>query len=598
VRRWIAGRSGAGAALGVALTLAAVATPPAPARDEDDGAAGRDLRAGMDPISAALLFPLTHEIDDERYRDLPHTAVHFENAAGAVLHGLWFDRAEPPGAAERTVLVCGGNTGNATFFLPFAELLRAAGFDVLLFDYQGFGRSEGIAALASLPGDVAAAWRWLTEVQGRSRERIGVLGISLGSVLALQLAAEVQPAACAAEDLFFPDEQLDRAVGAPESAAARLALSAVKGFLLPAIDPRRNAARYAGPLFLLHGAEDWLLTPMATVRLLAERRERTRGWILAGAGHSPDSLQVEEWEYREQLGRFFAEAFAATERAAAIGASAIAWDEPQATFTVEPGSPPRVAVEVTAPARAAVQLALVRPRTGAASLEAHYERREVPAGTSRFECAPPFVPEHVVATKMHRVEFRGDGTFDPKLSPLSRSLREHAELLADFAQRPFDVTLVTRRAAPQSSGVAGESRIESEFAGEARWRWLKPRLPDFEDVDPRVRPRYAEWLAWLALDLEASERHGSANALREVREALVDFVPADPARFVTLGNARIDVGFRSPLTVRQLTALWADQVAQRDFASARVTWQLLRRFEPRLDDATRAPAPPGTTDGG
>ncbi len=562
--------------------------PWSTARGDDDPAPARDLRAGLDPISAALLFPLAHEIDDERYRDLPRTAVAFENAAGAALHGLWFDREEPQGAVERTVLVCGGNTGNATFFLPFAELLHAAGFDVLLFDYQGFGRSEGTAALASLPGDVAAAWRWLTEVQGRARERIGVLGISLGSVLALQLAAEMQPAACAVEDLFFPDEQLDRAVGAPESAAARLALSAVKGFLLPAVDPRRNAARYAGSLFLLHGAEDWLLTPMATVRLLAERRERTRGWILAGAGHSPDSLQVEEWEYREQLARFFADAFAAP----------TAWNEPHATFTVEPGSPARVTVEVTAPARSAVQLALVRPREGAASLEAHYERREVPAGTSRFDCTPPFVPEHVVATTLHRVELRGDGTFDPQLSPLSRSLREHAELLADWVGRPFDVTLLTRRAAPQPSGATAESRIESELSGEARWRWLKPRLPDFEDVDPRVRPRYAEWLAWLAFDLEAGERHGTANALREVRDALVDFVPPDPARFVTLGNARIDVGFRSPMTVRQLTGLWVDQVAHRDFAAARLTWQLLRRFEPRLDEATTESAPGGAADGG
>jgi pimeloyl-ACP methyl ester carboxylesterase len=582
---------------GTVWLAAAMAAPCAPQGDRAseggrDQVPVRDLREGMDPISAALLFPKAGEIDDEAHRDLPRVAVEFENATGAMLRGLWFDRAEPPGAPDRTVLVCGGNTGNATYFLPFAELLHAGGFDVLLFDYQGFGRSDGVAALASLPGDVAAAWRWLTESQGRSPSRIGVLGISLGSVLALQLAADVQPAACAVEDLFFPDEQLDRAVGAPDSAAARLALSAVRGFLMPLVDPRRNAARYSGPLFLLHGAEDWLLTPMATVRLLEERRERTRGWILAGAGHSPDSLQVEEWEYREQLTRFFADAFHVAAGGDSDATAPAAWAEPRASFSVESAAPIRIVVEMTAPVRSAVQVALVRPREGAAALEAHFERREVPAGTSRFECAPPFVPGHVVATVMHCVELRGDGTFDPVLSPVSRSLREHAELLADWIERPMDVTLATRRAAPPSGGTAPDSTIESELSGESRWSWLAPRLPDFEDVDPRVRPRYAEWLAWLAFDLEASERHGSVHALREVRQTLVDFVPADPARFVTLGNARIDVGFRSPMVVRQLTGLWADQVARRDFPGARLTWQLLRRFEPDLDGATAEPAPP------
>jgi len=532
-------------------------------------------RAAMDPVSAALLFPKEREIAEAEFAGLPREEVRFENASGLLLRGLWHESD----ASDRTVLVCGGNTGNATYFEPFAALLHAGGYDVLTFDWQGFGKSEGTAALLSLPGDVQAAWRWLGEVKQRKPDQVGVLGISLGSVLALQLAADVQPAACAVEDLFFPDEQLAAGAGGGASAAERVAIAALQALVVPQVDPRRNAARYRGPLFLLHGTDDWLLTPMATVRLLESRRESTRGWLMGATGHSPDSLQVDEWEFRDQLLRFFGDAFSGRPLA-----------EPRAAFTVVPGAATaatRVRVDVEAPRAALVEVALVRPRENAAALDAWVERRAVPEGASSFECETPFVPLHVVAIeRLHGVP-RGDGSFEPELSPLSQSLHDFAELQADWERQPRTVEIAMKWRAHDGS----ERRSTRNARGVEAWRWLQRRLPDWEEVDPRVRPRYALLLAQFADGLEAVERIGGWEALPEVRRALIDFLPPEPRSFVTLGNATIDVGFAPRVVEEQLAALWFQQTFEGDLAAARQTWQLLRRFEP-LDEATALPAAP------
>ena len=46
-------------------------------------------------------------------------------------------------AARRVVLVCNGNAGNISNRLERALEMQRLGVSVLLFDYRGYGRSEG-----------------------------------------------------------------------------------------------------------------------------------------------------------------------------------------------------------------------------------------------------------------------------------------------------------------------------------------------------------------------------------------------------------------------------------------------------------------------
>jgi pimeloyl-ACP methyl ester carboxylesterase len=536
-----------------------------PQRLDDDDARERAL---MDPVSASLLFPRNRELEDAQFAQLQATEVRFENAQGSKLRGLWFEN----GDSDDVVLVCMGNTGNATWMLPYAAFLREGGFDVLLFDYQGFGPSEGVASLLSLPGDALAAWRFLTEETGRKPSQIGVLGISLGSVLALQLAAEQQPRACAVEDVFFPDRELAAGVGADAPAAAKLALAGIQAMVLPKVDPRRNSAAFGGALFLMHGDLDWLLTPMATVELAEARPKDRRAWILANTGHSPDSLQIDEWEFRDQLVGFFRDAFAAP---ATVGAPLLS--EPAAKLEVLSKEPPRVKVTVEAAEPGPVQVTLVAAGDKDRKPLFHHERRYATAGASAFECSPAFVPEHVLVTAMVHARDRGDGTWEPELSPFSQSIVDFTDFLKETSAVGCDVD-VTFSSKPGD----GPTEVRTKLRSSRLWPALKKLLPDAESIDPRVRPRFAIFAARFCFDF----RRGGGDAQRmdsaatEAAEAMLPFLPPDPRNFVTLGNASIDVGFENALVEDALLFLWHQRWKKGDAAGARAVFDELQKYAP------------------
>lgn len=102
------------------------------------------------------------------------------------LHG-WFIPAED---RERVIILFHGNAGNIADRVFFVSSLRRLGIPILIFDYRGFGRSEGTPGEAELYSDGRAAWRYLTEEKGFSPEKIILFGRSLGSAVATKLAVE------------------------------------------------------------------------------------------------------------------------------------------------------------------------------------------------------------------------------------------------------------------------------------------------------------------------------------------------------------------------------------------------------------------------
>ncbi len=87
-------------------------------------------------LNALLYFPA---------RAVPPTPPGYDDVAietddGERLHG-WFAAARGPALAR--ILLCHGNAGNVGDRVAHLELLTRAGFDVLAFDYRGYGRSTG-----------------------------------------------------------------------------------------------------------------------------------------------------------------------------------------------------------------------------------------------------------------------------------------------------------------------------------------------------------------------------------------------------------------------------------------------------------------------
>lgn len=107
--------------------------------------------------------------------------------------GGWFLPTATPG--EPTVLVFNGNAVNRGVRAPLAERLHARGLGVLLLDYRGYGGNPGSPDEQGLVADARAALHWALDRPEVDPRRIVYFGESLGSGVAVALAAEREPAA-------------------------------------------------------------------------------------------------------------------------------------------------------------------------------------------------------------------------------------------------------------------------------------------------------------------------------------------------------------------------------------------------------------------
>ncbi len=116
------------------------------------------------------------------------------NSDGNKIYGIWISsNGERPGI---TILYCHGNKYNIDEYWDRVLLLHELGVNVFIFDYRGYGKSEGESSEAGLFADSRTA---LTYVQNRPEydpDSLCFYGYSLGNVAAIYLAAEIQNPLC------------------------------------------------------------------------------------------------------------------------------------------------------------------------------------------------------------------------------------------------------------------------------------------------------------------------------------------------------------------------------------------------------------------
>ncbi len=117
---------------------------------------------------------------------IEYQPVEFRAADGTALFA-WFlpARGEPKG----TVLYLHGNAQNISAHFPNVAWMPSAGFNVLAFDYRGYGGSEGKPTLPGMQLDIDAAMRVLLARKDVDPNRIVVFGQSLGGALAIHYVA-------------------------------------------------------------------------------------------------------------------------------------------------------------------------------------------------------------------------------------------------------------------------------------------------------------------------------------------------------------------------------------------------------------------------
>lgn len=116
--------------------------------------------------------------------------VYFHSKNGSKLHG-WYFRVPN---STYTFLVQHGNGGNLASRTGEMELLLGTGSNVLIYDYEGYGLSEGSPSTTNVCNDALSAYQYLRENQRISPDRIIIFGESIGSSISGYLSTKVESA--------------------------------------------------------------------------------------------------------------------------------------------------------------------------------------------------------------------------------------------------------------------------------------------------------------------------------------------------------------------------------------------------------------------
>ncbi len=129
---------------------------------------------------------------------LAYEEVQLRSEDKLALHGWYLPHPE----ARNTLLFLHGNGGNISHRGDSLAIFHRLGLNVLIFDYRGYGGSEGVPDEAGLYRDAMAAWDYLTGQRGIDGKNIIIFGRSLGGAVATALASRVSPAALILESTF------------------------------------------------------------------------------------------------------------------------------------------------------------------------------------------------------------------------------------------------------------------------------------------------------------------------------------------------------------------------------------------------------------
>ncbi len=229
---------------------------------------------------------------------LPYREFWFPAADGVRLNG-WLIPGDPE---QPIVLFFHGNAANISHRVPNLRHLHEMGFSAFIFDYRGFGLSEGRPLSEDdLQRDAQGALELLRRL-GWETSRMIYFGRSMGAAVALQLALQTPPAGLVLEAPFTSLHQIARHL-TPYTYYSVGWWSMGQDF-----DNLGRIDQVRVPLLIFHGDQDRIVPLRMSLQLLARAPEPKTLHIVHGGGHSDAYLAGGE-EYRMAWRQFAAGIF-------------------------------------------------------------------------------------------------------------------------------------------------------------------------------------------------------------------------------------------------------------------------------------------------
>jgi fermentation-respiration switch protein FrsA (DUF1100 family) len=217
----------------------------------------------------------------------------FQSEDGVNLHG-WY---VPTPGARATLLWFHGNAGNLSHRLDNIQRLLSLNFNIFIFDYRGYGKSEGEPDEKGIYKDSQAAYNKILELEGVSVDSLFLFGRSLGGICAVETALNNSARGLILESTFTSASDMSRKI---------MPLIPLGWAIRSKLDAINNVPKLKLPKLFLHGDRDEVV-PFDLGRKLYEAAADPKSfYIIQGAGHN-DTYIMGGRDYYNALDDFITE---------------------------------------------------------------------------------------------------------------------------------------------------------------------------------------------------------------------------------------------------------------------------------------------------
>ncbi len=236
-----------------------------------------------------IYYPARSLIADPSNIGLTFEEVSLETADGVELFG-WFI----PGEGNRgVILFCHGNAGNISHRLESIQLFHRLGLGVFIFDYRGYGLSDGKPTEHGTYQDAEAAWWYLTKQRRVNPGEIIIFGRSIGGAVASWLAQKHPSGALILESTF---------TSLPNIAASLYPYLPVRLLLRFEYNTSEHLSRIYCPVLIVHSPDDEIM-PFRQGQLLFDMANEPKSFLEISGTHN-EGFITSGRHYEEGLNAF------------------------------------------------------------------------------------------------------------------------------------------------------------------------------------------------------------------------------------------------------------------------------------------------------
>lgn len=221
--------------------------------------------------------PDRHDVPDAKQLPAGVEEVFLPTSDGETLQSYWLARP----ASSRVLIYFHGNAGNISHRIPDLRILADMGVNVLGVGYRGYGKSSGKPSEQGIYLDGEAALAYVSRAHGFTPERVILLGRSIGSTVAVEVARHHDLAAL----ILVTPMTTGRAMGKYHGFGMLAALAG------DAFDNLGKIVDIRCPLLIVHGTRDKIVPYTMGEQLYALAPWPKHFTAVEGAGHNDISTR-------------------------------------------------------------------------------------------------------------------------------------------------------------------------------------------------------------------------------------------------------------------------------------------------------------------